>query len=56
MKNEEVRGDKVLVSKSKKQIQLEKQGCVFRGQERLSNHEIDVKKECYCGRPNNEHI
>jgi hypothetical protein len=39
------------VQKSDKQIQLEKQGCVFRGQEALDNHEISLDKECYCGRP-----
>lgn len=39
------------VSKSEKQITLEKQGCVFQGQEWLDNHEIDPVKECYCGRP-----
>lgn len=39
--------------KSEKQIQLEKQGCRFNGQEKLDNHEIDIKKPCYCGRPNN---
>ncbi len=38
--------------KSDKQIQLEKQGCVFTGQERLDNHELDINKKCYCGRPN----
>ena len=37
--------------KSDKQKQLEKQGCVFNGQELLDNHEIDIKKNCYCGRP-----
>ena len=34
------------------QIELERNGCVFMGQELLSNHEIDLGKECYCGRPN----
>ena len=38
--------------KGDKQIQLEKNGCVFTGQELLDNHEIDPEKECYCGRPN----
>ena len=37
--------------KSEKQKTLEKQGCVFRGQEFLDNHELDPSKECYCGRP-----
>ena len=37
---------------SKKQRTLEKQGCVFIGQEWLDNHEVDLDKECYCGRPN----
>jgi hypothetical protein len=40
---------------SEKQKTLEAQGCVFRGQERLDNHEIDPNKECYCGRPNTVH-
>lgn len=40
--------------KSEKQKTLEKQGCVFRGQELLDNHEIDTNKECYCGRPLSE--
>jgi hypothetical protein len=40
------------IVKSEKQKQLERQGCVFRGQEALDNHEIDPEKECYCGRPN----
>lgn len=40
------------ILKSEKQITLEKQGCVFQGQEWLDNHEIDPKKECYCKRPN----
>lgn len=39
------------VMKSDKQITLENNGCVFRGQERLDNHEINLEKECYCGRP-----
>ena len=40
------------VQTSDKQKTLEKNGCVFNGykQELLSNHEIDPKKECYCGR------
>ena len=38
--------------KSDKQKQLEENGCVFRGQERLDNHELDLTKECYCGRSN----
>jgi len=39
------------VSKSEKQETLEENGCVFRGQELLDNHEIDPEKPCYCGRP-----
>lgn len=42
------------VCKSEKQIKLERQGCVFNGQELLDNHELDDKKECYCGRPNKD--
>ncbi len=38
--------------KSDKQKTLEANGCIFRGQEYLDNHEIDPTKECYCGRPN----
>lgn len=37
---------------SDKQKTLEKNGCAFRGQEFLDNHEIDFNKPCYCGRPN----
>ncbi len=37
--------------KSEKQIELERQGHIFKGQELLDNHEIDVGKPCYCGRP-----
>lgn len=44
-------GAEFAVRKSQKQKQLEAQGCVFRGQELLNNHEIDPMKECYCGRP-----
>ena len=40
------------VCKSNKQVQLESNGCVFRGQEALDNHELNINKECYCGRPN----
>ncbi len=40
------------VQKSEKQIKLKEQGCVFRGQEFLDNHELDINKMCYCGRPN----
>jgi len=40
--------------KSDKQKILERNGCVFRGQELLDNHEIDAEKECYCGRPKKE--
>ena len=40
--------------KSRKQIQLEENGCVFRGQEALDNHELDKDKKCYCGRPNKD--
>ena len=46
-------GKLLRVMKSNKQIQLEKQGCRFNGQELLSNHELDKDKKCYCGRPNN---
>ena len=44
------RGGIISVAKSEKQIILERQGCVFRGQELLDNHEIDPTKDCYCGR------
>jgi len=47
-------GSEFLVSKTDKQIQLEKQGCVFRGQEFLDNHELDPDKKCYCGRPDKD--
>ena len=40
------------IHKSETQRILEKQGCRFKGQELLANHEIDPKKPCYCGRPN----
>jgi hypothetical protein len=40
------------VRKSQNQRQLEKQGCVFVGQELLGNHELDPEKDCCCGRPN----
>lgn len=40
------------IYKSNKQEQLESNGCVFIGQELLDNHELDINKECYCGRPN----
>lgn len=36
---------------SEKQRTLERQGCVFDGQEPLDRHEIDPHKMCYCGRP-----
>ena len=39
------------VCKSEKQIQLERQGCRFNGQELLDNHELDPEKPCQCGRP-----
>ena len=38
-------------TRSEKQVQLERQGCVFKGQEWLDNHELDSSKPCYCGRP-----
>lgn len=39
--------------KRDKQRKLERQGCrLCHGQELLDNHELDHKKECYCGRPN----
>ena len=41
---------------SEKQKILERNGCVFRGQELLDNHEIDIEKDCYCGRPKREDI
>jgi len=41
------------VLKSDKQRILERNGCVFRGQEALDNHELDPYKKCYCGRPRN---
>lgn len=41
----------ISVQKSEKQKTLERQGCVFQGQESLDNHEIDPIKKCYCGRP-----
>lgn len=44
-------GDKFEVARSEKQIELERQGHIFNGQEALDNHEIDPSKECYCGRP-----
>lgn len=37
--------------KSDLQIKLENQGCVFNGQEALSNHEENINKPCYCKRP-----
>jgi len=37
--------------KSELQKKLENQGCVFRGQELLANHEPDQAKPCQCGRP-----
>lgn len=39
------------VAKSKLQKKLESQGCIFKGQEYLGNHEPDPDKPCYCGRP-----
>ena len=39
------------VQKSDKQIRLEKQGCVFQGQGKLDDHEIDPDKPWCCGRP-----
>jgi hypothetical protein len=39
------------VQKSDKQVELERQHHIFRGQEPLDNHEIDPAKPCYCGRP-----
>jgi len=41
----------VRVVKSSLQIELERQGHTFRGQESLANHESDPQKECYCHRP-----
>lgn len=45
---------RVAVHKSHKQRVLEQQGCVFRSQELLDNHETNPTKECYCGRPNGD--
>ena len=45
---------KVRALKSDKQRILERNGCVFRGQERLDKHELDPDKRCYCGRPNKQ--
>jgi len=42
---------KFLMCKSHKQLLLEAQGCVFKSQERLDRHELDITKKCYCGRP-----
>jgi len=42
---------KMKVRKSDKQNTLEQQGCIFKGQELLDNHEINPDKECSCGRP-----
>ena len=44
-------GGGISVQKSDKQVQLESQGCICRGQERLDNHELDPSKPCYCVRP-----
>jgi hypothetical protein len=44
-------GSKFPIATSAKQRQLEAQGCIFRGQELLDNHELDPLKDCYCGRP-----
>jgi len=41
----------VSVSKSNLQLQLERNGCIFHGQQRLlSDHEKDIYKPCFCGR------
>lgn len=40
----------IKVQKSKEQLVLERNGCVLKSQEPLSNHEIDISKPCYCGR------
>jgi hypothetical protein len=40
------------IIKSELQKKLERQGCAFKGQELLANHEADPEKPCYCGRPN----
>ena len=42
----------VRVMKSDTQKQLENNGCRFNGQELMSNHQVDITKPCYCGRPN----
>jgi len=38
------------VSKSDLQIKLDKNGCIFHGQEMLSKHEQNPRKPCFCGR------
>ena len=42
----------LVAMKSDIQKQLEQQGWAFRGQEPMRNHERDMSKICYCGRPN----
>jgi len=31
---------------------MERQGCIFKKMQTIDNHEIDVRKDCICGRPN----
>ena len=42
---------KLAVAISETQRVLTSQGCVFRGQEWLGNHELSPHEPCYCGRP-----
>jgi len=42
----------VPVQKNDLQKLLESQGCVFKGQELLTLHEINPDKPCKCGRQN----
>jgi hypothetical protein len=46
------RNGKFPVTKGNRQIILEEQGCALFGQESLIDHELDITKPCYCGRPN----
>jgi len=40
------------IQRSQLQITLESNGCAFKGQELLENHEANLSIPCYCGRPN----
>ena len=42
----------IAVASSALQQKLERQGCVFNGQELLLNHEENPNRACACGRPN----